>query len=61
MMKSNLKELIKSVLEIEVTADNYKELKENPKAFTKSEEDTKKVEELILLIDMTHQIQQEEK
>ena len=47
----NIKNLIKTLLEIEVETDNLLELRENPNKYVTKKEDIEKLNDLFLLID----------
>jgi hypothetical protein len=49
----NIKNLIKTLLDIEVSTEDILELRENPRKYVTKEEDVKKLEDLFLLMDMT--------
>ena len=49
----NIKNLIKSLLDIEVNTDDILELRENPRKYVAKEEDVEKLEDLFLLVDLT--------
>lgn len=49
----NIKNLIKSLLDIEVDTDDILELRENPRKYVAKEEDVEKLNDLFLLIDLT--------
>ena len=47
----NIKNLIKTLLDIEVETDNLLELRENPNKYFTKKEDIEKLNDLFLLID----------
>ncbi|MFA5528424.1 MAG: hypothetical protein WC996_07380 [Peptostreptococcales bacterium] len=47
----NIKNLIKTLLDIEVETDNLLELRENPNKYVTKKEDIEKLNDLFLLID----------
>ena len=47
----NFKNLIKTLLDIEVETDNLLELRENPNKYVTKKEDIEKLNDLFLLID----------
>ena len=47
----NIKNLIKTLLDIEVETDNLLELRENPNKYVTKNEDIEKLNDLFLLID----------
>jgi hypothetical protein len=53
----NIKNLIKSLLDIEVDTDDILELRENPRKYVTKEEDIEKLEDLFLLIDLTGKLE----
>jgi hypothetical protein len=53
----NIKNLIKSLLDIEVDTDDISELRENPRKYVTKEEDIEKLEDLFLLIDLTGKLE----
>jgi len=48
----SIKNLIKTLLDIEVSTENMIELHENPQKYTKNEEDAEKLKDLFLLMDL---------
>lgn len=48
----NIKNLIKTLLDIEVNTDDILELRDNPRKYVTKEEDIEKLEDLFLLIDL---------
>ncbi|MGD9568656.1 MAG: hypothetical protein AB7V48_10060 [Sedimentibacter sp.] len=52
----NIKNLIKSLLDIEVDTDEILELRENPRKYVAKEEDVEKLEDLFLLMDLTSKL-----
>jgi hypothetical protein len=53
----NIKNLIKSLLDIEVDTDDILELRENPRKYVTKEEDIEKLKDLFLLIDLTGKLE----
>ncbi len=49
-MRTNIRTLIKSLLEIDVNTDDLNEIRTNPAAYVASAEDTHKLENLLLLL-----------
>ena len=48
----SIKNLIKTLLDIEVDTDNLLELRENPKKYVTKKEDIEKLKDLFLLMDL---------
>ena len=48
----SIKNLIKTLLDIEVEADNLLELRDNPSKYVTKKEDIEKLNDLFLLIDL---------
>lgn len=48
----NIKNLIKTLLDIEVNTEDILKLRENPKEYITKEEDAEKLEDLFLLMDL---------
>jgi hypothetical protein len=53
----NIKNLIKSLLGIEVDTEDILELRENPRKYVTKEEDVERLEDLFLLIDLTSKLE----
>ena len=54
MSKSmSIRNLIKTLLDIEVNTEDITELRENPKEYVNKDEDVEKLKDLFLLIDLT--------
>jgi hypothetical protein len=53
----NIKNLIKTLLDIEVNTDDILELRENPRKYVAKEEDVEKLEDLFLLIDLAGELE----
>lgn len=54
MSKSmSIRNLIKTLLDIEVNTEDITELRENPKEYVNKDEDVEKLKDLFLLIDST--------
>ena len=53
----NIKNLIKSLLDIEVDTEDILELRENPRKYVTREEDVEKLEDLFLLMDLTDKLE----
>ena len=54
MSKSmSIRNLIKTLLDIEVTTEDITELRENPKKYVNKDEDVEKLKDLLLLMDLT--------
>ena len=53
----NIKNLIKSLLDIEVDTEDILELRENPRKYVTKEEDVEKLEDLFLLMDLTDKLE----
>ena len=53
----NIKNLIKTLLDIEVNTEEILELRENPRKYVTKEEDVEKLEDLFLLIDLTGKLE----
>lgn len=47
----NIKNIIKTLLDIEIETDNWLELRENPNKYVTKKEDIEKLNDLFLLID----------
>jgi len=48
----NIKNLVKTILDIEVSTEDILKLHENPQKYTNSEEDAEKLKDLFLLMDL---------
>ncbi|SHH37737.1 hypothetical protein SAMN02745245_01192 [Anaerosphaera aminiphila DSM 21120] len=48
----SIKNLVKTILDIEVSTEDILKLHENPQKYTNSEEDAEKLKELFLLMDL---------
>ena len=48
----NIKDLIKTILDIEVNTEDISKLRENPKEYITKEEDAEKLKDLFLLMDL---------
>ncbi len=48
----NIKNLIKTILDIEVNTEDISKLRENPKEYITKEEDAEKLKDLFLLMDL---------
>ena len=48
----NIKNLIKTILDIEVNTEDISKLRENPKEYITKEENAEKLEDLFLLMDL---------
>ena len=54
MSKSmSIRNLIKTLLDIEVNTEDITELRENPREYVNKDEDVEKLKDLFLLIDLT--------
>ena len=54
MSKSmSIRNLIKTLLDIEVNTEDITELRENPREYVNEDEDVEKLKDLFLLIDLT--------
>lgn len=51
----DIKELIQNLIGIEVTSDDIQVIRDNPEACTTSKEDSAKLEELFLLVELTEE------
>ena len=49
----SIRNLIKTLLDIEVNTEDITELRENPKEYVNKDEDVEKLKDLFLLIDLT--------
>ena len=53
----NIKNLIKTLLDIEVNTEDILELRENPRKYVTKEEDVERLEDLFLLMDLTGKLE----
>ena len=53
----NIKNLIKTLLDIEVNTEDILELRENPRKYVTKEEDVEKLENLFLLMELTGKLE----
>ena len=53
----NIKNLIKSLLDIEVETEDILELRENTRKYVTKEEDAERLEDLFLLMDLTGKLE----
>jgi len=53
----NIKNLIKTLLDIEVNTEEILELRENPRKYVTKEEDVEKLENLFLLMELTGKLE----
>jgi hypothetical protein len=53
----NIKNLIKTLLDIEVNTDDILELRENPRKYVTKDEDVEKLKDLFLLMDLTSKVE----
>ena len=53
----NFRNLVKTLLDIEVNTEDILELRENPRKYVTKEEDVEKLEDLFLLIDLTGKLE----
>lgn len=56
----SIKNLIKTLLDIEVNTEDISKLRENPKGYVTNEEDAEKLKDLFLLMDLRERQEVEE-
>jgi len=53
----NIKNLIKTLLDIEVNTEDILELRENPRKYVTKDEDVEKLKDLFLLMDLASKVE----